>query len=738
MIDKQTIDRIMDATQIVDVVGEFVSLKKRGANHIGCCPFHNEKTPSFYVSPSKGIYKCFGCGESGNAVGFLMKHEHYSYPEALKWLAAKYNIPVEEEPLNEEELKKQNERDNLFHVSEFAQKYFADLLTNDELGRAIGLAYFHQRGLSDEIIKRFGLGYCKDEWTDFTDHALRNGYSLDVLQKTGLTIVKESEAGETGQKIRRYDRFRGRVMFPIFSISGRVIGFSGRVLSKEKQAAKYVNSPESEIYDKSNALYGIYQARSAIGRADMCYLVEGNVDVLSMHQSGVENTVASCGTSLTAPQIRIIKRYTNNVTVLYDGDAAGIKATLKAVNLLFSEGMHVRTVLFPDGEDPDSYAQKYGSEQLQRYLAEHSENFLMYRARLVGDEIQRDPMRKTEYVNEIVHSLALISNQQERTEYVRQCAYLFKTPEDLLSNMVARSIGDAHRKLLQEQQREAAREAANDPAIQQQAQAVAASGTPRVNTNSIQPETYGFVPPPDDLFLPSNEYTSPPQVLPSLNPAEAQEANVARLLIRHGSTVIEIESKNDDDNEEKEEGDETPETRKTYKVVVAELIVDDITNDDITIDNPLYKKIFDIYKDCVQNGKKLPDANYFAMQQDNQLRNYALTQMMEPYQISPLWEERGISLDVVEHPIGIDDEEEISKIRQEIDQNRRLKRLSIEVQETLCALKVMKLDTIIAELRRQLNETKDEDKMIEMLQEVAAYQEIKHKIEKQLHRVISI
>ena len=378
MINKETIQRIMDASRIEEVIGEFVSLKKRGANHIGCCPFHNEKTPSFYVSPSKGIYKCFGCGKSGNVVGFLMEHEHYTYPEALHWLADKYNIEVEEEQQTEEQKERQNERDALFHVSEFAQKYFADLLYNNEMGRAIGLSYFHQRGMSDEIIKTFGLGYCLDEWDNFTAHARRNGYSDAVLEKTGLTIFKEQENADGSQKTKCYDRFRGRVMFPIYSISGRVVGFSGRILSKEKQAAKYVNSPDSDIYDKSHTLYGLFQARNAISRADKCYLVEGNVDVVSMHQSGVCNTVASCGTSLTVEQIRLIKRYTPNVTVLYDGDSAGIKAALRAVDLLFGEGMHVRVVLFPDGEDPDSYAQKYGSTQLQEYLHDHEENFVKF------------------------------------------------------------------------------------------------------------------------------------------------------------------------------------------------------------------------------------------------------------------------------------------------------------------------------------------------------------------------
>ena len=453
MINKETIQRIMDASRIEEVIGEFVSLKKRGANHIGCCPFHNEKTPSFYVSPSKGIYKCFGCGKSGNVVGFLMEHEHYTYPEALRWLAYKYNIEVEEEQLTEEQKERQNERDALFHVSEFAQKYFADLLFNDEMGRAVGLGYFHQRGMSDDIIKTFGLGYCLEEWDNFTQYARRNGYSDSVLEKTGLTIFKEQEGTDGSHKVKCYDRFRGRVMFPIYSISGRVVGFSGRILSKEKQAAKYVNSPDSDIYDKSHTLYGLYQARNAISRADKCYLVEGNVDVVSMHQSGVCNTVASCGTSLTVEQIRLIKRYTPNVTVLYDGDSAGIKAALRAVDLLFGEGMHVRVVLFPDGEDPDSYAQKYGSTQLQEYLRDHEENFVQFKTRVLLDDVQNDPIRKAEVLKEMVHTIALVPDMLERQEYVKQTAFRLKMSESILTQELAKTMASNAQKAWKEAER---------------------------------------------------------------------------------------------------------------------------------------------------------------------------------------------------------------------------------------------------------------------------------------------
>ena len=453
MIDQETIQRIMDAARIEEVIGDFVSLKKRGANHIGCCPFHNEKTPSFYVSPSKGIFKCFGCGEAGDVVAFLKKHEHFTYPEALRWLAQKYHIEIQEEEQTEEQKERQNERDALFHVSDFAQKYFADLLYNDEMGRAVGLSYFHGRGLSDEVIKNFGLGYCLDEWSNFTEHARKNGYSDTVLEKTGLTIFKEDTK-------KAYDRFRGRVMFPIYSISGRVLGFSGRVLSSEKQAAKYVNSPDSDIYNKSKILYGLYQARSAISKANKCYLVEGNIDVISMHQSGVENTVASCGTSLTTEQIRLIKRYTPNVTVLYDGDSAGIKAALRAVNLLFAEGMHVRCVLFPDGEDPDSYAQKYGSTALQEYLASHEDNFVMFKTRVLLDGVKNDPIRKAELVKETVNTIALVPDLLERTEYVAQCAHLLGVPEEALASELAKAINQNRQKSYEEAKKEESAQAA--------------------------------------------------------------------------------------------------------------------------------------------------------------------------------------------------------------------------------------------------------------------------------------
>jgi len=668
MINKDTIDRIMDATRIEEVIGEFVSLKKRGANHIGCCPFHNEKTPSFYVSPSKGIFKCFGCGKSGNAVGFLMDHEHYTYPEALRWLAEKYHITIEEEKLTEEQKEKQTERDGLFHVSEFAQKYFADLLYNNEMGRAVGLSYFHQRGMSDEIIKSFGLGYCLDEWDNFTKHARQNGYSDAVLEKTGLTIFKEEG--------RCFDRFKGRVMFPIYSISGRVLGFSGRTLSKEKQVAKYVNSPDSDIYDKSHTLYGLFQARNAISRADKCYLVEGNVDVVSMHQSGVCNTVASCGTSLTVEQIRLIKRYTPNVTVLYDGDAAGIKAALRAVGLLFEEGMHVRVVLFPDGEDPDSYAQKYGSTQLQEYLRDHEENFVNFKTRVLLEDVQNDPIRKAEVLKEMVRTIALVPDMIERQEYVKQTAFRLNVSENILTQELAKTLASNAQKAWKEEQR---RNAATTP---------------------IPPEVAEPAPLPDEPTPAPQPGPQPPPQSASNN-AEAQERQLVRLLINHGEREVQQDAVDDAGNP------------CTIALRVAEIIVDEITSNELTFNNPVYQQIFNLYRDAVQQGTPLPDANCFAMSADSTLRNTALTLMLNPYSISPLWMER-----------------------KNVSVPSLLTHLRRETEETILSFKQKKLDQQLEKNAFELRSCTDPDDILILMAQRKQLAQLRQAVCQQLNRVI--
>ena len=658
MIDQETIQRIMDAARIEEVIGDFVSLKKRGANHIGCCPFHNEKTPSFYVSPSKGIFKCFGCGEAGDVVKFLMKHEHYTYPEALRWLADKYHIEIKEEEQTEEEKQRQTERDGLFHVSEFAQKYFADLLYNDEMGRAVGLSYFHGRGLSDEVIKRFGLGFCLDEWSNFTDHALKNGYSLQVLEKTGLTIVKE----DTG---KQYDRFRGRVMFPIYSISGRVLGFSGRVLTTEKQAAKYVNSPDSDIYNKSRILYGLFQARAAIAKADKCYLVEGNVDVISMHQSGVENTVASCGTSLTTEQIRLIKRYTSNVTVLYDGDKAGIKAALRAIDLLFAEGMHVRLVLFPDGEDPDSYAQKYGSTQLQEFLASHEDNFIMYKTRVLLDDVKEDPIRKAELVSETARSIALVTDMLERSEYIRQCSHLLRVSEDVLSTAVARAIGSARQKAAEESAERRA-ESGEQGEVQQQQQ---------------EPQPIAH----------NTQLNAPPSEV---------ERHLVQLLLNYGNETVSQTLKAEDG------------TEQTTTYTVAQIIVNEIKNEQLSFSHPLCQRVLEQCTLMVEMVGKV-DTTRFIDSNDDALRTFCATVMMDTYSLcEDSWRKKGI------YPPRIEDA------------------LLQDVGDSLNTFKSLRLAQMIAEKRERLIGASEEEQG-ELLNEIKYYSEILRQLGQALGMVIA-
>ena len=423
MIPKETVSQIIETARVDEVVGEYVSLKKRGANLLGLCPFHNEKTPSFTVSPAKGIYKCFGCGKAGSSVNFIMEHEHYTYPEALKYLARKYNIEIEEEELSAEQIQEANEKESLYIVTQFAASYFEEQLWKSENGRAIGLSYFKERGFHETTIEKFKLGFSPDEWEAFTKAALEKGYKLDFLEKTGLSIVK-------GEK--QFDRFKGRVMFPIQNISGRVIGFGGRTLSADKKTAKYLNSPESEIYHKSKVLYGLNFAKKSIVENDNCYLVEGYTDVISFHQNEVENVVSSSGTSLTAEQIKLIKRYSSNITILFDGDAAGIKAAFRGIDMILEEGMNVKVIAFPEGEDPDSYAKSHSSEELKKFLKNNAVDFIRFKTTLLLEETTNDPIKRAGLIKEIVQSIALIPEPISRSVYLQECSKLLEIDEQSL------------------------------------------------------------------------------------------------------------------------------------------------------------------------------------------------------------------------------------------------------------------------------------------------------------------
>ncbi|WP_298892275.1 DNA primase [uncultured Psychroserpens sp.] len=428
MISKSTIEQVFDTARVEEVIGDFVQLKKAGSNFKGLSPFSDERSPSFMVSPVKQIWKDFSSGKGGNAVTFLMEHEHFTYPEAIKYLAKKYNIEIEETEQTDEQKQEANERESLYLVNEFAKDYFERIMFKTDQGQAIGLSYFKERGFTNETIKQFNLGYSLDEWQAFTDEALKKGYQLEFLEKTGLTIVKPE---------KKFDRFKGRVMFPIHSMSGRVLGFGGRILTSDKKAAKYLNSPESEVYHKSKILYGIYHAKQSIAKEDNCYLVEGYTDVIQFYQTGIKNVVASSGTALTPEQIRLVNRLTNNITVLFDGDAAGIRASIRGIDLILEQGMNVKVCGFPEGEDPDSFAKQNTLEELTAYLNDNSKDFIQFKASLLIKEANNDPIKKAETIRDIVNSISKIPDQIKKEIYIQECSRIMDISEDVLFSTLA-------------------------------------------------------------------------------------------------------------------------------------------------------------------------------------------------------------------------------------------------------------------------------------------------------------
>lgn len=580
MIPKQTIDEIFDAAIIEDVVGEFVPLKKRGANLLGNCPFHNEKSPSFTVSPAKGIYKCFGCGKAGNSVNFIMEHEHYSYPEALRFLANKFNIEIEEEEQTSEQKEAADERESLYIVSNYAANYFNKQLLESDEGKAIGLSYFLERGFRKDIIEKFQLGYNPDGWTAFTDEAEKSGHNLKYLANSGLTIVK-------GEK--KFDRFKGRVMFPIHNLSGRVLGFGGRILKTDAKAAKYLNSPESEIYYKSKVLYGIYTAKKAISQENICYLVEGYTDVISMYQAGVENVVSSSGTSLTEGQIRLIKRFTPNITILYDGDAAGLKASFRGIDMILQEGMNVRVVLFPEGEDPDSYAKAQTTEELKDYITTSAQDFIRFKTAVLIKDVDNDPIKKAELVKDIVASIAIIPDQIKRSVYTQECSSLLDIPEQALIN----EINTILRKGVEKQ-------------------------TKRASSNQGHNEL------PDDFFPEEYQGQGGQEGKSNAGDLAHWEKEIVRLLVSFGDQPIKIELL--DDNEE-----------KIFEEVTSSVyIIDNINDDEITFENETYQKVFNFYNEVLENDK-LPTHQDFTNHPDQAISQFAIDVYSIKYELSPNW-----------------------------------------------------------------------------------------------------
>lgn len=539
MIDRETVDRIYAAANIVDIVGEYVTLKRKGVNYVACCPFHNEKTPSFVVSPSKGLYKCFGCGKGGNAVTFVMEQESVSYPEALKMVAKRYGIDVKEEALSEEELRRNDDRESMFALNSWAADYFANYLHRDSEGINVGLSYFRQkRGLTDATIKKFGLGFCPSKGDRMSKDALAAGYRQEFLLSTGLSLARESDGS-------LYDRFRDRVIFPVHNISGRIVAFGGRTLRTDKQVAKYQNSPESEIYSKKRELYGLYFAKKAIQQLNFAIMVEGYLDVISMHQAGIENVVASSGTSLTTEQIRLLGRFTKNITVIYDGDAAGIHASLRGIDMILKEGMNVRVVLLPEPEDPDSFARSHSAAEVQEYIRANEQDFLEFKARLLLKDAQGDPIKKAALIGDMVQSIAQIPDPIQRSVYIKECARTMDIDEQILIGEVAR------KRLTTSGDRE------TDDFLRRQA---------ALRQREAEPGT-----------RPEAEYTPKVEAGSSF---EALEREIVKYLLKYGHSSFDFKEGN-----------------TMVPCNVAEVIFSELSDDQIVFRNPVYAKIMAAYRE---------------------------------------------------------------------------------------------------------------------------------------------
>lgn len=684
MIDQQTIDRIMDAADIVEVVSDFVSLRKRGVNYIGLCPFHDEKTPSFSVSPSKGICKCFSCGKGGTAVHFIMEHEQMSYYEALRYLAKKYNIEIHERELSEKEKAAKSLREEMLLINEYAQNFFVDSMWNTEEGRNIGLAYFYERGFRDDTIKKFGLGYSPEARDALSRKAIKSGYKKELLVNTGLSL-ENSEHGTIT------DRFRGRVMFPVYSLSGKIVAFGGRVLRTSDKVAKYVNSPESEIYHKSNTLYGIYQAKSAIVKNDNCFLVEGYTDVLSMHQAGIANVVASSGTSLTLGQIRQIHRFTENIILLYDGDAAGIKASLRGIDLLLEEGINVKVVLLPDGNDPDSFSRKQSAESFANYIREHETDFITFKTRLLLGEAGNDPIRRAALIGDIVRSISVIPDDIARSIYIKECSRMMEMREEVLMQTVSK----------------------------ERIKRAESGAQQKYPPQAVPPHTAADEHPAGDM-TPSLHHTEED----GTNQFEAYEYRLVRLVIKYGLTPIYYEG--------------------TELQDVITSVVNELEKDEIKLQTPLYDKML---KEAARTSGQYRPAD------KNELYLFEeIDAQSEKTKIS-VWKEyvEKLNHNFTRHFLNNPDEEISTAAVDMISEKYRLsrkntvkseeERLTSLVRRSITELKdaiiTARIKEINAKIKAACNENQHEY-MLSLLEELNEYKAIKTLLSKELgERIIN-
>ena len=674
MIPHETVDRILDTAQIADVVGDFVTLKKRGANYIACCPFHNEKTPSFYVSPAKGIYKCFGCGKSGTAVGFVMEHESLSYVEALKYLAKKYHIEVVEKEESAEEIAQKQRNESLLLVSEYAGKFFRESLQTQE-GQVVGYQYFRSRGLEDQTIRKYGLGWAPSDRKALAEAARAAGYKEEFLTETGLCIKYDDG--------RLVDRFFDRVIFPIHSVSGRVIAFGGRTLKTDKSVAKYVNSPSTEIYDKSRSLYGIYFAKNEMARQDKCILVEGYLDVLSMHQLGITNVVASSGTSLTVEQIRLIRKFTANVTIIYDGDSAGIKAALRGIGLVLKEGLNVKVVLLPEGQDPDDFARKHTLEEVQDHIARNEQDFISFKTDLLLGEAGSDPLNRANLINDVADTIALIPDAVVRAVYVRTCAAKFEIDESILADRVSRSRTDMIIAEKEQKDREQDR---------------AARQLERGNVSHP-----GDVPPPveEDYGVPVE---TPPAILPEtgglvmnvpyLQPCERE---LLGFILEEGCTELDF----DRDSKFYIEGE---------SVTVAEFIDGILADDDAEFANEPYRKVYEEYFRMYDEGlSQAQIQSRLLNSMDDVVSAVAKDLLIEKYQITVKNYEQSLTA--------------VST------------RLIQFIPKSLLAYQCRKVELILKDMMKELETTTDPQKQMELLTKIGDYNKARTRLNNELGRV---
>ncbi len=640
MIDRATVDRIFATADIVEVISDFVKLKKAGTNYKGLSPFSNEKTPSFFVSPGKGIFKDFSSGQGGNVVKFLMEVEKLSYPDALRFLAKKYNIEITEKEVTPEEIEQKNERESMLEVSNYAQKQFSEWLWKRDEGKAIGMSYFKERGFREQTIEKFQLGYSLEARDAFTKTALEKGYKLDYLTKTGLSIDKNNY---------RFDRFAGRVMFPIHSLSGQILGFGGRILKKDEKTAKYLNSPESEIYHKSHILYGLYYAKQEINKADKCFIVEGYTDVISMHQAGITNVVSSSGTALTVEQIRLIKRFTKNITVLYDGDPAGIKASLRGIDLILEEGMNVKVLLLPDGEDPDSFAQSHSNSEFLEFIEQNESDFIRFKTKLLISDAENDPVKRATLITDIVRSISVIPDSIVRSVYLRECSKLLEIDEGILYEETYK----IRLKKAQESER----------------------------------RNYGKV------------YTPPQKVVqrkqePTINLQKdfKHEHELIRVLLNFG-------------NQELYPGYlESP--------TIAKYIVDEVMEDELEFQHPVYRQIFEIVKDLVDRNMKI-DSNVFIMNENVEISSLAVDMLTDDYddKMSKLWSKNDVKLETEEM------------------------KLKVIVPELIVSFKNRKVLDLIKETQDEIKSAQDNkhnESITLLIQKIQILNELRKNISKQL------